>query len=220
MRLALLIVISAMMLSSGCQLVFCPSNCFTKYNGYRGDGIFTDYLWERDTQRGRYEVDFGKVDLAKKNVRTFNFSNLPEALRWMIGLEVYPIKDRLPLSYYLAKPVIRLTLVNQNNKLVMEEEAPINKWPRYHELRVEEGVVPAFLYRPGKSKDQYLGPNAGYESIAVGVKSNQGWGTFFSPKTGQSFKLTVEVVSPDSIEEQFFVKIVARGFNALATSSL
>jgi hypothetical protein len=199
---------------AGCQVFSCPSNCVTKYSGYVGDGVFSDYLDERDSQLDRYEINFGKVDLANKNLRVFNFSNLPEARRWVLGLEIAPNKDKNPTSS-LYSPIVKFTLINQNNELVIAEEASLDKWIWQSQQQSQKGIGPAFLYRVGKWKELGFRPNVGYESVPIGYKSDGGWGTFFSPKAGQSFKLTVEVVRTDPVANEFLAKVVARGSNAI-----
>jgi len=84
---------------------------------------------------------------------------------------------------------IRLLLETSNHEIVISEDGPLKSWKR----SFTKGRFESFLYRAGKehwitNKDGTTSP------VADGVRTDEGWGSFFLPRPEITYQLTLEVL--------------------------
>lgn len=166
---------------------------------YAGDGTLTD---NRFSPSERFVLNLGPTDLAKAGVATYRLAGLPED-SFTFGLEVTG-GSSTDKPLYEARPItaiVRFTLTDERARVIIDEVGPLNEW--VWSGSPHERV--AFVYRGGVSRDV---PMPGYVSPQpVGVKSDGGWGSGFSPRSEGRYSLKVQVLKEDPYAGAFTVTL-------------
>ena len=172
----ILATVAAVVVSSGCAGW-----------AYQGDGKLRDSgpLASHD----RYVLDLGPIDLGRTEKYTYAMTNLP-ADSFAIGLEIVEVEaNRSTQNPPPHTGRVRLLLETPNHEIVVSEDAPLRYWIWSFVL----GDFKSFLYRAGKehwitNKDGTTSP------VADGVRTDEGWGSFFLPRPEITYQLTLEVL--------------------------
>lgn len=153
-------------------------------NSYEGDGVLTDKGITSATNR--YVLELGKIQLNRKAEYSFFMSNLPQ-VEMVVGFSmpvnpstIQNLKNEQSLS------TIRIRLTNGKGKIVIQEEGPLRNWVW------SETPDHCFVYRRGLEKEIRIGEKSSYPK-RTGVKTDSGWGTYFTPQKKESYKLSVAV---------------------------
>jgi hypothetical protein len=154
---------------------------------YQGDGKLRDSgpLASHD----RYVLDLGPIDLDRTGEYTYTMSNLP-ADHFTIGLEIVEAAPNSSIGNRPPHPGrIRLLLETSNHEIVVSEDSALNSWIWSY----MERDLKSFLYRAGEehwitNKDGTTSP------VPDGVRTDGGWGTYFSPRPDITYRLTLEVL--------------------------
>jgi hypothetical protein len=159
---------------------------------YDGDGQLTDAGWQA-IEGNRYKLDLGAVDLTVPGTRTYRLDNLPSA-EFTVGLEIL---EGEPIQMNSAPPgllsLVRIELTNSNDQVAILEEGPLDTWVRSYAL----GHATSFLYRRGESKDIPIG-NGATQGERIGIKAENGWGTYFTAGRSGTYSLKFQVIDPRS----------------------
>lgn len=174
--------------------VGCPESRYT------GDGKLSD---DPLSPSERFVLTLGTADLSEPSITTHRLSGLPEksfALGFEISggpSELQPLYEKEPVS-----AVVRFTLTDERSRVIIDETAPLNEWTwsgSPHEPA-------AFVYRGGASRDVPM--SGGYVNPQpVGVKPDQGWGTYFTPRSDGRYTLRIEVLKEDPLAGSFVVVV-------------
>ncbi len=159
---------------------------------YQGDGKLQDSgpLASHD----RYVLDLGPIDLGRTGQYTYTMSNLP-AVDFIVGLEIVEVEpNRFTANQPVHSGSIRLLLETSNHEIVISEDGPLKSWRRSF-VRDE---LESFLYRKGKehwitNKDGTTSP------VSDGVRTDEGWGTYFVPRPDITYRLTLEVLEAQGL---------------------
>lgn len=92
-----------------------------------GDGTLTE---DRFSPSRRFVLDLGPVDLSKPSSTTFRIANLPSTA-FTLGFEIVPRPPRQSRSLFGVRPIsapVRVTLVDELGRLVIDERGPLNRW--------------------------------------------------------------------------------------------
>ena len=157
-----------------CSLIFLVS-CSSI--NFQGDGEFIDRgpLAAKD----RYVVDLGSVDLSKIGRYKYSIGNLP-LVTFATGLQIRESAPNVdPRKRPLHTGRVRLLLESEGGQMVFAEDALLGDWVWTY----DRGEYESFLYRAGKG---------------TGPSVDQGSGSLFVPRPAAKYRLTFEVVEPQS----------------------
>jgi hypothetical protein len=146
---------------------------------YSGDGTFTDF--GPLSAHERYLVDLGPVDLSRSNERTFRMLGLPST-ELTVGLRQVNVSAGCDAAA-LAAERVRIAVVGGDDAGAVSEEAPLGAWVH----------SPDLVYRRGAERQEPLGDGS-VRLVRVGIRAYSGWGTYFTPKPGQTYIATFEVL--------------------------
>ncbi len=159
---------------------------------YQGDGKLRDSgpLASHD----RYVLDLGPVDLGRTGKHTYTMTNLP-ADRFAIGLEIIEAEpNRATSNRPPHSGRIRLLLETSNYEIVVSEDSDLKSWiwsSRRDDLE-------SFLYITGK--EHWIANKDGTTSpVPDGVRTDEGWGSFFLPRPDSTYRLTLEVLEAQAL---------------------
>jgi len=159
---------------------------------YQGDGKLRDS--GPLASRHRYVLDLGPIDLGRTGKYTYTMSNMP-AVDFAIGLEIVEVEpNRFTGNQPVHSGSIRLLLETSNHEIVISEDGPLKSWRRSF---VRDNFE-SFLYRKGEehwitNKDGTTSP------VADGVRTDEGWGSFFLPRSNITYRLTLEVLEAQAL---------------------
>lgn len=154
---------------------------------FQGDGKLVDH--GPFAAKDRYVLDLGPVDMGRPGKYTYTMARLPET-DFVVGLEIVETE---PNQFTPNPPAhsgrIRVLLETSAREVVIREDSSLKSWKR----SFTKGRFESFLYRVGEehwitNKDGTTSP------VADGVRTDEGWGTFFRPRPDMSYQLTLEVV--------------------------
>lgn len=185
---------------------------------YSGDGSFQDH--GINMAFNRFVIDFGEIDLSKKNTKTFKFSGLPER---SFSLDV--VVPDLYLAeydniYWLAEKHKRQEHINAKKKVAgLDARLHIEliKLGGKKEFEVE-GVLSDCIW-----VGQYSKPPIGIfmityenecEEVLNANRQEQYETPYFIPVTSQTYQLTVEVVEPSNKQKYAKIKVTGGGWKA------
>jgi len=167
---------------------------------YSGDGKLTD---DRFSPSQRFLLALGRIDMSRAGVRTFRLADLPTR-DFAIGIQVSgprpanePLYDSRPIS-----PVVRITLTDETGRIVIDESRALNEWVwsgSPHEST-------SFVYLQGLSRDVPIS-NGVVSPQLIGVKSDAGWGTSFTPRHDGSYLLRVEILDGDQRAQKYAIEL-------------
>ena len=191
--------------------VFCALvllSLITPHWWYVGDGHLVD--------RGffsyipRYTLNLGLVDLAQRNTYTYSMVYFPSTeltigfrIRGHTGTSYTSIGETRPIN-----STIRLLLRNAEGLPVIDESASMkNGWVWSYGLHDPNE---AFVYRRGKTEDVPIAEHTVHVKN-IGVKADDGWGTYFTPKFWGRYTLLLEIQEGDPRVREFQVELEAHG---------
>jgi hypothetical protein len=170
-------------------LLFLSFLIWSHSQRYKGDGVLTDK--GPMAAIDRYVLDLGKIQLNRKGEYSYFISNLPQE-EMTVGLGITDdvsftdnLKDKLKVKFPIT---IKIKLTNGEGKIVINEEGALHDWV----WDFISGTNYHFVYKPGQVTEIKTGENSTY-SRPTGVKADAGWGTYFTPRKRESYKLTVAV---------------------------
>jgi len=170
--MALVIVVSLLSLL-GCY----------KTKSYRGDGKMVgirvgSWLFHCTY----YKVTLGSVDFTKKSMNTFTLQGLPHEMM-CLGFRT-KLLDPLPtFESSQSDALVKVILVDEAGQLVIHEQERLNRWTWSY------GGEETFVYRRG---------HYGKDGQEILRANDEGWGTYFRPRTKIKYTLTVEIIEPKS----------------------
>jgi len=161
------------------------SACVT--SDYQGDGKLVNH--GPFAAKDRYVLDLGPVDLARTGKYIYTMGNLPGD-RFAIGLEIVEAEpNRSTGNRPPHSGRIRLLLETSNHEIVVSEDSDLKSWI----WSFGRGDLKSFLYRTGE--EYWVSSKDGTShTVHVGVRTDEGWGTFFSPRPDIKYQLTLEVL--------------------------
>jgi hypothetical protein len=153
----------------------------------------------------RYVLDLGELDLNARSTIVRRLAGSPHET-FAIGLSV---GRAAPSSTEPRTPklsaVVKLSVVRDDGTLIVAEEAPLGDWV----ASVAVGSSESFLYRRGSSVEVPLAGGAVTHRPA-GARTDDGWGSYFTPACGREYRLMLEVVSANASPVSR-VRLVAKG---------
>lgn len=153
---------------------------------YSGDGKFVDRGFT--TAHQRYVLDLGPVDLGRQNRREYKLAGLPRE-EFTIGIRTLSTRTPDGKSLYDAKPLrakVKLELTSEKSGKVFEIADDLRSWT-WNEAR----DLYIFLYGSGDQR--------------------QPGSTYFTPRSGESYRLVLEIISPDPTASQYDFSLLAVG---------
>jgi len=190
-------------------LAFCTvflSGCGFAGWMYTGDGELRDS--GPLASHNRYVVRLGSLDLSKTEEKIYHLANLPEA-NFTVGFDIVA-RDHNVLPLWESKPLIslvRLEMTNERDEIVFSTLGPLSVWTWAGRSGEPQW---SFVYRVGASREVSISPGVWtYEPL--GVLADEGWGTYFTPRSKGKYKLRVSVVEPDVLGSRYQVLVQAQG---------
>ena len=171
-------------------------------NSYDGDGVFRDVGADASIQR--FHLDLGAVDLAKPWRHEYLLGDLPE-VEFVIGLRV-PYSSKPRLIGQPLRALVRVTLLNAQSEKVFEISKHLSDWI----WSDSPGLT--YLHASVVGTGQYYGVSpvvTGFKRTNVGP--SKGWGTHFTPRNGERFRLVFETVTPDESAADLAVRLSGTG---------
>ena len=175
-------------------------SCYSP-DDYKGDGVIVDRGVSAAVDR--YIVTFGEIQLGKEGKYEFRASGLPP-IEMVVGLTITfgsPVSDAAhdkPLTAFVG-----MELIDTRGRIVIKEEASLDEWV----WSGGDDSKECFLYRRGKEREIRNGITSHYEWI--GLKADSGWGTYFTPRRGGSYKLSLKVI-PGRLKEDIMAKLIIK----------
>jgi len=169
-------------------------------SSYTGDGTLTE---DRLSPSRQFVLDLGSIDLSKPSSTTYRVAGLPNTA-FTLGLEIVPRPPRRGRSLYGVRPIsvtVRVTLVDEHGRLVIDESGPLSDWV----WSASPHESSAFVYRQGASRDL---PAAGVvTSERIGERSDHGRGSGFIPRSDGEYTLRLDVLGTDPVAAEYSVAI-------------
>jgi hypothetical protein len=153
---------------------------------YRGDGKLVDR--GISTAHERYVLDLGVVDLGSQSRREYKLAGLPGE-EFTVGIRTQSTRTPDGKSLYDAKPLrakVKLELMSETSGKVFAIDDDLRSWA-WNEAR----DLYVFLYGRGDKQQ----PSS----------------TSFRPKPGESYRLALEVLTPDPGASQYGFSLLAVG---------
>jgi len=180
---------------------------------YKGDGRFTDNGYT--TAHDRYILDLGEIDLASKRKYAYTMSRLPST-EMTVGFYIEGFKNhqRQSGTPYPANPnnaLVRLLLTNDKGNLVINETANLSQWV-WSDSPIDNN---AFVYLRGVDVKRSLSKGSDLVTYdRVGIKTDDGWGTYFTPSMWTTYYLTIEIIEPtkNAIDYKASVRLIGGGW--------
>lgn len=156
---------------------------------YTGDGTFVDH--GAMTARERYVLDLGPVELTQLSQYRYRLVGLPDE-EMVVGIEVIEAEPNIDTRpNHPAR--VRLKVEARDGPVVLLEEAPMNSWVWSYGLRDPK----SFYYRTGEARE--IPVRTGVMTYQrIGQRADAGWGTYFTPRKGATYLLTLDVLASDS----------------------
>lgn len=155
---------------------------------YRGDGTLVDH--GPGDAGHRYALDLGPIEVGESR---FALAGLPPA-EFTLGFEITgPVGECLHETRPID-PRVSLRMENESGEAVIAEDAPLRDWVWSGSVLCDR----AFVYRVGQTEQILLATGAS-SSHRVGAGPAGGWGTRFTPRRSDTYRLAVRV-SPSSLE--------------------
>ena len=159
---------------------------------YQGDGKLRDS--GPLAAHNRYVLDLGPVDLGRTGKYTYTMTNLP-ADSFAIGLEVVEAEpNRSTGNRPPHSGRVRLLLETSNNEIVVNEDTDLKSWI----WSFGRGDLESFLYRAGK-EHWITNKDGTMSTVHDEVRTDEGWGSFFSPRSDITYRLTLEVLEAQAL---------------------
>jgi hypothetical protein len=177
--------------------------CCLPPHAYQGDGRFSHTC-------SRYVLDLGELDLSSPAEHVLNVGALPNADRWIIGLDVAPRPER-PTTANISDIVIQIEMTRSDGLPVLAETRPLSLWAWQMSPEGSEGVGPAFVYSTGLPE-----ADAG-EPGRLGTGGDYARGTMFQPKPGAGYHLVVNVTRPAAEARYFAVRLKVVGASEIGS---
>ena len=146
---------------------------------YRGDGTFTDF--GPQTAHERYVIDLGAIDLSRPNRQAFRMLGLP-SVELTMGLRQVNVSAGCDAAA-LGAVRIRLDVDTEDGAVVISEEGPLSAWTS----------SPDLVYRRGSELQKPSGDGS-FQIVPTGVRAFRGWGTYFTPKSSETYLAKFEVL--------------------------
>jgi hypothetical protein len=156
---------------------------------YDGDGKLVDYGSHRLTKR--YELVLGTVELGRTQELHFRMAKLP-LREFVAGIRL----DPRTCSAMKSNSLVAIAITNEKGDVVIREERPLNEFT--WETGLGSECKSPFGYIRGRSKETPVG-NGDVCNQPVITGADSGRGSYFSPRTGGSYAVTIRV-SPGSLE--------------------
>lgn len=151
---------------------------------YRGDGKLSDS--GPFASHRRYVLDLGTVDLGHQVRREYKIAGLPTE-DFTLGIQTSSTKTPDGQSLSAIKPIrarVRLELTSEQSGKVFEIADDLRSWT-WNEAR------DSYIFLYGSTRQ----PST----------------TYFTPKSGESYRLVLEVISPDPAAAQYKFSLLAVG---------
>lgn len=174
---------------------------------YVGDGKLSDSgpLASHD----RYIVNLGSIGLAKPQVKVFELSRFPDT-ELTVALNVSTSK-KPDQHLYETKPlgsvVVGFEMRNERDEVVISTMGALSSWSWGGAIDEPQW---SFVYRGGAFHEIPVRPGVGTD-VRDGELADDGWGTYFTPRSNGRYKLKVSVVESSSADRQYQVQVQARG---------
>jgi hypothetical protein len=155
----------------------------------------------------RFVIDMGEIGQATKFERSFTFSELPpESL--LLGLEVTGGEGfRVDRDSHPDIGNIRMQLTNSDGQVVILEDGPLTDWVWCLCPRPDW----TFIYKSFGTRVTVL-ENGMRRLERIGVaKPDDGDGTKFTPRPGQSYKLDVSASFNEDSIRKYKIRLLAQG---------
>lgn len=170
-------------------------------SSYNGDGELTNK--GLSTAVDQYELELGFVNQGQYS---FRLSGLPNetftlGIRLTTGLDSVSFCDDLQLSNFVS---IKLTTLE--GEVVIDESAALKDWT-WSTKNISCNQT-TFGYRSGKSEEVELG-NGITTDRQINIKAHEGWGSYFTAKSGAEYILQVSV--RERFPDELVVKLEASG---------
>jgi hypothetical protein len=171
---------------------------------YRGDGQFTD-IGDRAAY-DRYVLDLGAVRFDIAGRYEYQCAGFPPiSFTFGFGIRTSDPKGDL----WGTTPIrarIRLRVVRAEGDVVIDCEDRVDNWT--WSTTVKPQLL--FVYQRGQEKAVITADGIKQE-FAVGVRTDEGWGSYFTPRDGQAYRVIVEVLEPDPKAAEFEIQLKATG---------
>jgi hypothetical protein len=170
---------------------------------YSGDGKFTDA--GRLEASERFVLDLGGLNLTQPNTRTYRMASLPHDT-FTLGLDVIAPTSELLYETRPIRAVVRFVVLDERGRTVVDETGPLDQWVWSWGTRERT----SFVYRRGSTRDVPIGGGAVQVDL-TGQKADEGWGTYFKPRSTGSYVFRVEIQRGDPASGKYRAVLKARG---------
>jgi hypothetical protein len=172
--------------------------------GYKGDGVLTDKGTLAATNR--YVLDLGKIQLNRKGEYSYLMSDLPQVEMVMgLGITVDPSTTGYLKDKQFAM-TIKMIITNGEGESVINEGGALRDWV----WSDTPGMNHRFIYRRGAEKEIKSGDSSS-SFKRTGVKADAGWGTYFTPRKHESYKIAITVMPTGNADSAQMAKVQVIG---------
>ena len=129
----------------------------------------------------------------------------------IVGLDITaPSQDERVKESGPLDALVRVTLVNSRGEIVIEQAGHLRQWSWSHGTYVIEKEHAAFVYRVGEVRQVPIGEGV-YGGQWLGVRADGGWGTWFTSRSFEGYRLTLEVLEPAANGRRYQVRLLVVG---------
>ena len=124
-----------------------------------------------------------------------------------VGLKVVRKDKSVRDSILDLRPLtarVWITMVNGDGEMVINEGGPLNEW--VWSGRIDDRHA-SYVYLRGKDEDVRINETT-TRVKRLGMLADDGWGTYFSPRRWETYRLTIEVLKADENASNFEVELL------------
>jgi hypothetical protein len=188
-------------------LAIAGAACACARADYTGDGTLERVESRSFLCSDRYFVQLGSLDLSRRAASSYRLAGLPDT-EFTLGIVIAQPKtsgDSVPIDAVRAS--VRMELRDERGRSVVLTDGRLSDWTWSTDFKRPTN---AFVYRRGEARERDLG-NGTTTSERIGVNTDSGWGTSFTPRTGGHYRLEVVVEEGDAAATQYDVSLRADG---------
>jgi hypothetical protein len=174
---------------------------------YAGDGRLEKIPRPQWLCTDRYIVHLGSVDLSEPTIKVYTLAGLPST-EFVVGFDVAAVERNRDVS--AAKPVhsvVRVMLTNERGETVVSTGGLLSDWTW---SSASNALRDSFVYQRGEQSEHPIG-NDTVEVRREKVAPDEGWGSYFTPRTKGKYILRVAVQRGEPDAKHYSVSVNVEG---------
>lgn len=179
---------------------------------YVGDGTLTRTKAPAFFCQDQFDVDLGAVDFTHPATMQFRLEGLPKR-EYTVGFDVGSrdssgaASNAAVRDAHVPDPLVELVLRNEKGEVVLNQRGHLSDWVWSSALSNSQW---SYVYNRGEGHEIRINPTT-TEGQRTGIKADDGWGTYFTPRRRGRYQLGLAVVEADPRASSYAMSLHVRG---------